>query len=84
MMATRNWAVRIVAGAGALFMPIAVVVTANHYIVDVVAGVGLSLLAAFVAAGYLPPARLALPEAADDLSAEEEDTESRRAQDPVP
>src|SRR3954451_15655121 len=43
MMATRNWAVRIVAGAGALFMPIAVVVTANHYIVDVVAGVGLSL-----------------------------------------
>jgi membrane-associated phospholipid phosphatase len=56
MAAARQWWLRVLAAILGLAMPIAVVVTANHYVVDVVAGVGLSLLAAKVAASVLHPA----------------------------
>ena len=46
--AARHWLVRSVAVASALAMVVAVVVTANHFVVDVVAGVGIALLGLFV------------------------------------
>jgi len=45
----RHWFVRAVALVPAPLMAVTVVVTANHYVVDVIAGVGLSLLGAAAA-----------------------------------
>ena len=61
LVASRHWLVRLVAAAIGMLMSIAVVVTANHYVVDVVAGVGLSLLAGLLAAHVLHPARRETP-----------------------
>jgi len=49
--ASRRWIVRAVALVPAALMAITVVVTANHYVVDVIAGIGLSLLGAALAVG---------------------------------
>ncbi|MCU1344803.1 MAG: phosphatase family protein [Acidimicrobiia bacterium] len=68
MMAGRHWSVRVVGAALGIFMPIAVVVTANHYVVDVVAGVALSLLGAKVAADKLHPAHALAGESAASSS----------------
>jgi membrane-associated phospholipid phosphatase len=57
MMVSRRWPLRLMAGSIGVFMSVAVVVTANHYVIDVVAGVGLSLLAAKLAASVLHPAQ---------------------------
>ncbi len=57
MVVSRRLILRLVAGSIGVLMSIAVVVTANHYVVDVVLGVALAFLGAKVAASKLHPPR---------------------------
>jgi membrane-associated phospholipid phosphatase len=59
-VSARSWSVRALALVPAPLMAVTVVVTANHYVVDVLAGIGLSLLGAAIAT-WLHRERIAAP-----------------------